>query len=571
LVKVLRGDFSESNSGRASEAGFILLDSSNNWSVFTTLKESRSGEGWTINISENSTPRYSSTTAADLTDITKIGTISRVSSLTTDGHFVLSIKVIDSINILGGTTTDPSTSQGLYHLGNAQFLRNAISAQGEGQLISRTPIQIGDGTRETVFSGSDKSLEFGGNDGVYYFQESQDLSLNFNSTATDSVDFNSISASDGNSVFDLSSLNASASYGFTGTTVAGMNPTLNASIAVNAQKYSNCDTIIGGAGTYTNIIVEVSAGATNAMQVTAGVDLTGSTFEKGSETYALELTNAGSYDFTDCVFTGYTTDLNVTASSGTVTITLSLGQSEPTYVTAGATVVFNFPQLTASITGIVAGSRLQIYNTTTATEVVNQIIAGTSYSANYNEGTDYTSGDIIRVRLTCQSGATACDWFEINVLASASGWSVLAAQESLTAYSSLGVDGSTVTEYSLDGTNIQIDANDTDGTSTKKRLVAWYYYAGTLEEGIRSFFGGIELEDDANAVIRTSVVDLTIDNISSRQLRLSDTDFRLYRDDSSTIIEYPSTGGYGINTDAGKVFITNAGDLWNVDVVNGWW
>jgi hypothetical protein len=215
---------------------------------------------------------------------------------------------------------------------------------------------------------------------------------------------------------------------------------------------------------------------------------------------------------------------------------------------------FFVPALPVSITNIVAGSRLQIYNVTTATEIVNAIVAGTSYSASYDEGTGYSNGDTVRVRLTCQSGTTACDWFETNALANASGWSVLASQSTLTAYATIGIDGSTVTEYSLDGANIQVDANDLDGTTTKQRLVAWYYYAGTSEMGIRDFFEGIVLEDSANAKIQSSIVDLTVDNTSTRQLQMTDTEFRLYRDDAATWIKYPSTGGYGIDSNSGKVF-----------------
>lgn len=279
------------------------------------------------------------------------------------------------------------------------------------------------------------------------------------------------------------------------------------------------------------------------------------------------LINLGSYNLTidatagaAFALAGSTITIKATTFTGDLTttgnITLANGASIlGTYTDASGTTAVK----PISITGIVAGSRLQVYNVTTASEVVNEVVAGTSYSANYNEGTGYSSGDTVRVRLTCQSGTTACDWFSQNTVATSSGWNVVADQQTLTVYANLGVDGSTVTEYSLDGTNIQVDANDLDGTSTKKRLVAWYYYAGTTEAGIRNFFEGIMLEDSANAKIQTAIIDLTVDNTSSLQLRMSDTDFRLYRDDGSTWIEYPSSGGYGIDTDSGKVYAIEAG------------
>jgi hypothetical protein len=294
------------------------------------------------------------------------------------------------------------------------------------------------------------------------------------------------------------------------------------------------------------------------------LDIQGSsitTFTNLTVNGVMDFNTSGNYNLNSCTINEVTN-----SSGGAVTLTIDTDTTITT--NTGPNITVEIP-VQYTISNIVAGSRIQIYNTTTSTEIYNAIVAGTSYSDTYTEGTDFTDGDIVRVRLTCQSGTTACEWFTQNALASSSGWSVVANQMTLTAYPSLGVDGSTVTEYSLDGTNVQVDANDTDGLTTKKRLVAWYYYAGTTEVGIRDFFDGVELEDEANAKIVTSIVDLTVDNVSSRQLRMTDTDFRLYRDDGNTWIEYPSTGGYGIDTDSGKVFITNAGDIWAVDVVNG--
>jgi hypothetical protein len=40
---------------------------------------------------------------------------------------------------------------------------------------------------------------------------------------------------------------------------------------------------------------------------------------------------------------------------------------------------------------------------------------------------------------------------------------------------------------------------------------------------------------------------------------LNDSDFWLYRDDGATFIKYPSSGGYGISNDSGKVYIAETG------------
>jgi len=211
-------------------------------------------------------------------------------------------------------------------------------------------------------------------------------------------------------------------------------------------------------------------------------------------------------------------------------------------------------QAQSSVPNIVAGSRIQVYNETTLAEIANEEIPGTTYSDSYIDGTDFSAGDVVRVRLAEQNGATAHKWFEAFTVATSDGWSILANQEVLDAYAVIGIDGETVTEFTLDNGNIEIDANDADGKSTKQRTVAWFYFAGTLEEGIRNFFEGITLEDAGNAVINTAKANIFIDNTSARQLLYTDYDFRLYRDDGEDFVLFPSTGNYGISTNSDKVY-----------------
>ena len=138
-------------------------------------------------------------------------------------------------------------------------------------------------------------------------------------------------------------------------------------------------------------------------------------------------------------------------------------------------------------------------------------------------------------------------------------------QKDLTAYSSLGADGSTVTEYNIDSNtgNLEIDANDTDCFSSKRRLVARYYYLITTEEGINRYVNAIILEDEANAIIDRTITNLTVDNIGGCTLNLTDSDFRLYTSDGSSWIKNPPTGGYGIISDSGKVYVKGQEQLEN--------
>lgn len=260
-------------------------------------------------------------------------------------------------------------------------------------------------------------------------------------------------------------------------------------------------------------------------------------------------------------FDGTTITANVGTFTGDMTttgvITLANGATfVGTRTDANGTVA---PPKTVSITGITAGSRLQIYNVTTATEVVNEIVAGTSYTATYDEGTGYTTGDTVRVRLTYTSGTTAKLPYSAQAVAGSSGWSILAAQQDDTVYATLGIDGSAVTEFVADFPNVQVDISDPDGTTRVDRLYAWFVYTqSSSADGIRQWFGGIVPEDAANFRIITDTLDLKIDNLSATGVTFTDGR-RLYRDDDASPLVSSTTGGGSITLYAGKVYTVSVG------------
>lgn len=211
-----------------------------------------------------------------------------------------------------------------------------------------------------------------------------------------------------------------------------------------------------------------------------------------------------------------------------------------------------------SITGLTAGSRLRIYNNTTATEVVNQIVAGTSYTANYINGTGYSTGNTLTITVTWQSGTSAKLPFTTQVIVGTTGWSALVSQQDDTVYNSIAVDGSTVTEFVPDYPNIQVDISDPDGQTSVDRLYAWFVSTTTTANGIRNWLGGIVAEDSANFRIVTSILNLKLDNIASTGVEFTGGK-RLYRDDDLTPLVASTTGGGSITLFAGKVFIAETG------------
>jgi hypothetical protein len=211
-----------------------------------------------------------------------------------------------------------------------------------------------------------------------------------------------------------------------------------------------------------------------------------------------------------------------------------------------------------SVTNIRAGSRIRVFNVTTDTEIANEIVSGTSWTYNYDEGTDFTDGDLINVRLARCLGATASIGYEGTAVAGANGWALFADQIDDEVYNTNGIDGTAITEFTFDYPNIQIDIDDPDGTTTITRLYAWYANERATEAGIRVLIGGLIAEDLANYKIVSSKIDLKLDNTSSSGVIFTGGT-RLYRDDGVAPVVSSTTGGGSITLYADKVYIAETG------------
>ena len=289
-----------------------------------------------------------------------------------------------------------------------------------------------------------------------------------------------------------------------------------------------------------------------AANVAVDLDLTrsGSLINAGALNVVIDATAASVF-----ALAGNTLTIKASTYTGDMTttgvITLANGATfVGTRTDANGTIA---PPKTVSVTGLTAGSRLRIYNTTTATEVVNQIVAGTSYSATYNEGTGYTTGNTLTITATWQSGTSAKLPFSTQSVVGSTGWSALVSQQNDTVYNSIAVDGSTVTEFAPDYTNVQVDISDPNGQTSVDRLYAWFVYITTTESGIRNWLGGIVAEDAANFRVVTATLNLKLDNVSATGVEFTGG-HRLYRDDNATPLVSSTTGGGSITLFAGKVY-----------------
>ena len=151
-----------------------------------------------------------------------------------------------------------------------------------------------------------------------------------------------------------------------------------------------------------------------------------------------------------------------------------------------------------TVANIIAGSRIQVYDTDTDTEMANEIVAGTTWTTTHS----YISDVNIRVRLTYVDGSTtAYYWYTANTTITSTGFNINASQVENTIYESGLVDGSTVTECSVSGTTIRIYVDDPDNTTTAQRIYNWFQYYLFTEDGIRDQDGSYVTASDVTHYI----------------------------------------------------------------------
>jgi hypothetical protein len=196
------------------------------------------------------------------------------------------------------------------------------------------------------------------------------------------------------------------------------------------------------------------------------------------------------------------------------------------------------PQAQASISGIVTGSRLLVYNETKAALVSNAFVSGTSFSLSYANGSTFSTGDVVRVALEYHNVLTAKNTFLASAVASASGWSILAEQVDDEVYVGFGHDGSTFTDkFTADYLDGEIDII-TSGDWYGSEMYSWFVYNKSTELGIHSS-AFLTATDSANFVLIGR-----IDNLTATSLLQLDNR-RFSRLDGTYPAKRPTTGGGG--------------------------
>jgi hypothetical protein len=234
---------------------------------------------------------------------------------------------------------------------------------------------------------------------------------------------------------------------------------------------------------------------------------------------------------TNCTIT------STVSNSGTALVTITLVN---TAIGTVGTNVTTQQFATIAAPNLLSGSRVRLYNVTDSVEIYNDVLV----SAGFSQSFQYTSDKTIQLTATYTNGATAKLGLSATGVFAEGGLTFLDSQNDDTVYNGYAIDGSTVTGFSAD--YVQDDVNlAMTGNFAAANLYAWWVYTLTTEDGIREFFGGITALDAANLQINTSVVSIFLDNSTANFIYQTDT-IRLFRSDNVYPAKTVTTGGGGI-------------------------
>lgn len=393
----------------------VFADSTGDWAAFRLLRPYQLKESEPINsiIRPDMATPLASGGAVDWTDITHIGFgYHRISAASTSvkGISLMRVITIEAPIMVAGSQATPvsAVSIGALFSPTGIGLPGTYDAQGEGQLLLRSSIQIGDGSRQTYYNGLGTSIEFPADfvalgKQKFWNVPAEGVEIRVKASATDTIRFGGGAirgASRQKFVIDPTS-SPSAYYDFAGAVFLGLSVTWQAGITCNGASFVECYTITANGGTFDECSFRRSS---SAIALTTGDpgEISNCEFTSAGTGHAIEITQPGTYTFAGNTFEGYGADGTTDAaiynnSGGAVTLNITGGGDTPTVRngTGASTTVNNNVSIT--IEGLVAGSALRVErvsdnalmveNASTSTSEVVSVAGGTNYRIKVRKGT----------------------------------------------------------------------------------------------------------------------------------------------------------------------------------------
>jgi hypothetical protein len=521
----------------ASGAIAIFADAALNYEAFHIVAPAKAGSATAYAFFVNpsaATATYSSGTV-DYAAIKYVGMLyHRIAAARTyDIRAVIAYLGKTPFTIAGGSASSPATPRTVETLmtGWGQGPLRAPS-QGAGQVVVTSGFQIGDGSTQTYFKMLGNSVEFpvpstATSSRKEWLIGPNTFAIQVKASASDTMDFrgglfNTASAQDFTIHADSST---SAAYYWNGLVIAGpWDVTWKTGVTATAITFAGCDEINFKGADVSSCYIQNTASTDAAIAFdTTGATVTGTTIDVTgtAAAYHIELgTACESITLADVTFAGTpgTDKVHVKKTTGTVTINISgtttLADGDVTSDGADVDVLATPVYQTVTISGATAGSRIQIYDTTSSAELYNGL---PSFPYTWTDAAIAAADRAIRLRVSYVSGVTAKHFIEANIgtcgqTAGTAAVSYLVNQTDDEVYINNGINGSAVTgvtftDAAADVINVDVAANT---VSWKSIYAAWVYYAFGAA-GIATDIDYIDAVDEANYRLSSMVVKNTSD------------------------------------------------------------
>ncbi len=164
----------------------------------------------------------------------------------------------------------------------------------------------------------------------------------------------------------------------------------------------------------------------------------------------------------------------------------------------------------------------------------------------YTEGEEFIGGDTYCVRFAEMDGATSFKTFEVEGVASTTGFSVVVNEVADSVYATNAVDGSSTAvtnKFTADYLNDEIDL-DTNSDFAVTEAFAYYCYELTTTQGMYEFWGAVTAIDEGNYRNNTAKASLYFDETAGFVKQTDSA--RWFRDDDTRPVIDPTTGGSGL-------------------------
>lgn len=424
----------------------------------------------------------------------------------------------------------------------------------------------------------------------------------------------------------------SASYDFSGSFWSGWAVTWKTGVPCSGAIFRSCYGVDGKAATFTNVTFRNPLDGF-LLKLDDGGDALSCVFTtETAADYAIRIPAAGTYDLSGSTFGGFTKPIDVTASSGTVTIVLATDDDVPAYDTDGATVVFQQTVITAAVsisgmptdgnsirlqianesgaaaaewdatTAYTAGQKVRrttgigsentrgLYfqcstagttggseptwdttpgNTTSDGSVVwtcysvlyyDDDPAAATYSASYDDGTYFCSGDAYSVHFAELNGSTSFKLADNDGIATSAGFTVALEPVANAVYASNAVDGSDAaveSKFTINYTDDHIVLDNNEDFALAEAF-AYYCYQLTLSQGMAAFWDAVTAIDAGNYRNNTAQASIFFDETDGFVKQTDSA--RWFRDDGARPALDPTTGGAGLEINwRNPVFIAETG------------